>query len=233
MKPRVRVKFKYKGARPGNLRWSQLKEMVESVAEAVQHVAPDIDPDEIVPVDVSAGSVAIDFQAPPRTGDALRRLAKQPLNGTAPRLRALVRTLGAHVFIASARGAWKELSFKEPERGRQPRLVATSTYVAYLEDLGGTEPRIRLRMPNDELVIARATREDVIALGAFIYQDVRVKLTIEMEPATGRVLSRKLVNFEAFEHQPAARLVLPEHPAEGLEYSSVAELLASREAANG
>lgn len=233
MKPRVRVKFKYKGARPSSLRWSQLKEMVEAIGEAVGHVAPDIDPDEIVPVDIGKGSIAIDFQAPPKTAAALRKLAKRPLNGTAPKLRALARRLGAQVFVAGTKGAWQELSFTEPERGSQPRLVSTTSYVAFLEDIGGADPRIRLRMPNDEQMVVKASHDDVIALGPFIYQDIRVKMTIEMEPTTGRVVARRMVGFEAFEHHPAPRLVLPEKPVEGLEFSSVAELLASREAANG
>lgn len=233
MKPRVRVKFKYKGARPSNLRWSQLKEMVDAVAEAVHQIAPEIDTDEIIPVDIHPGSVAIDFQAPPRTGNALRLLARRADNAAAPKLKALVSRLGAQVYVAGARGQWAEVNFKESERVRQPRLVSTTSYVAYLEDLGGADPRIRLRLPNDEQLIVKASEEDVIKLGAFIYRDIRAKMTIEMEPSTGRVLSRRLVSFEPYEHRPVSRLVLPDKPADGLEFASVADLLASRGAANG
>lgn len=227
-RPLVRVKFEYEGASPGALKWSQMRAMVDAIAEAVHNVAPELDADDIIPVEVKAGSVEFAMQAPAKTSAALAKLAKRPLNGAAPALKALARSLGADVYVAGARSEWKALSFEEPVQRLKSRISSTSSYVVFVEDIGGADPRVRLKLPNDDMLIAKADEEVIQKLGPYIYREVRATIHTEFDAETMKAISRRLVAFEAFEPLRLPKIVIPSAPDEDLEFKSVAEFLESR-----
>lgn len=227
-RPRVRVKFDYEGASPRTLKWSQMRAMVEAIAEAVHNASPEVDVDDIVPVEVKAGSIEFEIQAPARTSAALTKLSKTPLNGAAPKLKALVRELGAEVYVAGQRSAWRALSFEESVLRVKSRIASTSTFVVFVEDIGGADPRVRMRLPNDEVLIAKADEDVILKLGPYIYREVRATLRSEFDAETMEPQTRRLLAFEPFELMKAPSLVIPQEPAEELEYKSVREFLEAR-----
>jgi len=205
--------------------------MVEAVAEAVHNLAPDIDVDEIIPVAVEGGSVAIEFQTPTHTSAALGRLTRKPVDGTAPKLRSFARANKAEVFVAGPRSDWKAVEFEDPDRSVVPRIKATSSYVAFVEGVfGSSDPQVRLKLPNDESFTAHAEEDLVRRVAPFLFTEIRAKLAMELDARTGRVLSRTLVGFEPFELQEVARPVFPPKPIEGLGFDTVAAFLAERAA---
>lgn len=225
---RVRVKFEYDGATPAALKWSQMRAMVEAIAEAVNHIAPQLDTDAIVPVEVKAGSIEFAMQGPPKTRAAFVALAKRPLNGAAPSLRALVKALGARVSVAGPRSPWMPLTFEEPVQRPRSKVSSTSSYVVFVEDIGGADPRVRLKLPNDDVLIAKADEDVILKLGPYIYREVRATLCSEFDSETMKVLSRRLLSFEPFQAVRLTKLVLPAEPNAGLEFSSVADFLEAR-----
>ena len=200
---RIRVKFEYDGASPSTLRWTQMREMIEAIVEAVHNTAPDVDADAIIPLEVRPGSVAFAMKAPENINDALTRLAARPIDRDAPKLLAVAKKYKAQISVASHRGRWRPLQIA-PSPTEHTTITSTSSYIVFVENLGGAEPRVRLRLPNDEMWSATATEELVLALGPHIYREVRASLRSKFDAATLEPRSRELIAFEPY--RPAACL---------------------------
>lgn len=227
MKSRFRLKLEYKGASRDSLTWSRLREWVDALGATLKSEC-DVDPDQVVPIEVGDGCVAIELVGPRGIGASLRKVASKPLSADTP-LAQVAKSNAAVISIATARGSFKPLTIAEPVPRPKPVPVhSRSSLVVFVERVGGGEPKVTLVLPNGDRWSVSCSEDLVRKLGPHVYNEVRASFEVVIDGATGQVMRRTIVSFEPIVVAMRPPITIPDEPRPGLEFASLEDFLEAR-----